>query len=90
MLLGEGGTTPINIALGALNGAFELGLRVAAPLLAIVCLETVVMGYLSKSVPQLNVMSIGFPVRIIIGLSVIIASLAAIDEALLVSTGAEV
>ena len=59
------------------------------------------MGYLSKSVPQLNVMSIGFPVRIIIGLSVIIASLAAIDEALvdgttgalealLVSTGAEV
>ncbi len=101
MLLGENGTAPINIALGALNGAFELGLRVAAPLLAIVCLETVVMGYLSKSVPQLNVMSIGFPVRIIIGLSVIIASLAAIDEALvdgttgalealLVSTGAEV
>ena len=100
MLIGEGGGTPLAVAVGVLNGAFELGLRVAAPLLAIVCLETVVMGYLSKSVPQLNVMSIGFPVRIIIGLSVIIASLAAIDEvmidgttgaleALLVSSGAE-
>jgi hypothetical protein len=51
-------------------------------------------------VPQLNVMSLGFPLRIIVGLGVIVASLAAIDEAivdgttgtleaLLASTGAE-
>jgi flagellar biosynthetic protein FliR len=44
------------------------------------------MGYLSKSVPQLNVLSIGFPVRIIVGLGVIVASLAAIDEALVDGT----
>ena len=57
------------------------------------------MGYLSKSVPQLNIMSVGFPLRIVAGLCVILASLAAIDEvmvdgtsgaieALLISTGA--
>ncbi len=78
--------SPLAIFTGALTAAFELGLRVAAPLLAIVCLETVVMGYLSKSVPQLNVMSVGFPIRIIIGLAIILASLAAIDEALLDGT----
>lgn len=86
LLAGTGETSPLAIALGALGAAFELGLRVAAPLLAIVCLETVVMGYLSRSVPQLNVMSIGFPLRIVAGTVVIIASLVAIDEALVDGT----
>ena len=86
MFTGTADVSPVAVFTGALGGAFELGLRVAAPLLAIVCLETVVMGYLSKSVPQLNVMSIGFPVRIIVGLGVIVASLAAIDEALVDGT----
>lgn len=86
MLTAASDVSPAAVFTGALGGAFELGLRVAAPLLAIVCLETVVMGYLSKSVPQLNVMSIGFPIRIIVGLGVIVASLAAIDEALVDGT----
>ncbi len=86
MIMGESDIAPIAVFTGAIKAAFELGLRVAAPLLAIVCLETVVMGYLSKSVPQLNVMSIGFPVRIIVGLAVISASLAAINEALVDGT----
>jgi flagellar biosynthetic protein FliR len=86
ILLGQTTTSPLGIFTGALSAAFELGLRVAMPLLAIVCLETVVMGYLSRSVPQLNIMSIGFPLRIIFGLAVIVASLAAIDEALVDGT----
>jgi len=86
LVTGAAETSPLAVFTGAMTAAFELGLRVAAPLLAIVCLETVVMGYLSKSVPQLNVMSIGFPVRILVGLGVIVASLAAIDEALVDGT----
>ncbi|MCE2885453.1 MAG: flagellar biosynthetic protein FliR [Planctomycetaceae bacterium] len=86
MLAGKAGVSPLAVFTGALTAAFELGLRVAAPLLAIVCLETVVMGYLSKSVPALNIMSIGFPLRIVVGLMVVIASLAAIDETLVDGT----
>jgi flagellar biosynthesis protein FliR len=86
MFTGASEISPLAVFTGAITGAFELGLRVAAPLLAIVCLETVVMGYLSRSVPQLNVLSIGFPVRIILGLGIIVASLAAIDEALVDGT----
>lgn len=86
MLAGDGGVSPLAVFTGAISAAFEIGLRVAAPLLAIVCLESVVMGYLSRSVPQLNVMSIGFPLRIVAGLAVIIASLAAIDEVLVDGT----
>jgi len=86
MFTGASETSPLAVFTGALGASFELGLRVAAPLLASVCRETVVMGYLSKSVPQLNVLSIGFPVRIILGLGIIVASLAAIDEALVDGT----
>lgn len=86
IMLGQSTASPLGIFTGALSAAFELGLRVAMPLLAIVCLETVVMGYLSRSVPQLNIMSIGFPLRIVFGLAVIIASLAAIDETLVDGT----
>lgn len=80
MFTGDSDISPAGVFTGALSASFEIGLRIAAPMLAIVCLETVVMGYLSRSVPQLNILSIGFPVRIIAGLIVIIASLAAINE----------
>jgi flagellar biosynthetic protein FliR len=86
LLTGGADTTALAVFVGAMSAAFELGLRVAMPLLGIICLETVVMGYLSKSVPQLNVLSIGFPLRIMVGLLVIIFSLAAIDEALIDGT----
>jgi len=86
LLTGGSETTALAVFTGAMSAACELGLRVALPLLAIICLETVVMGYLSKSVPQLNVLSVGFPLRIMVGLLVIILSLAAIDEALIDGT----
>lgn len=60
---------------GVLMAATEFGLRIAMPLLGVVFLETVAMGFVSKTVPQLNVLSLGFPIRILVGLVVIIASL---------------
>lgn len=53
-----------HLLLALLAGAFELALRVSAPVLCLVFLETVAMGFLSRTVPQLNIMSVGFPLRI--------------------------
>lgn len=66
-----------------LLAAFELALRVSAPLLALVFLETVILGFLAKTVPQLNVLSLGFPIRIIVGLGVIILALGPIGTVLI-------
>jgi len=52
---------------GLLTVAFELALRVAAPLLCIVMLETAAMGFVARTVPQMNILSIGFAVRIVLG-----------------------
>ena len=69
------GDGAIDLVTGVLLAATELGLRVAVPLLGVVFLETVAMGFVSKTVPQLNVLSFGFPVRIIIGLIMVLAGL---------------
>ena len=65
----------IDLVLGVLLAATEFGLRIAVPLLGVVFLETVAMGFVSKTVPQLNVLSLGFPLRIMLGLVVIIAAI---------------
>ncbi|MSR40934.1 MAG: type III secretion protein [Phycisphaerales bacterium] len=88
LITGTEGTSLAELAIGTLTIALELGLRVSAPLFAIVFLETVAMGFLSRSVPQLNVMTIGFPVRLFIGCTAILGGLASIHEALLSGTDA--
>lgn len=65
---------------GMLSASIELALRVAAPLLAFVFLETVVMGFLAKTVPQLNIMTLGFPIRILAGTAIVVAGLAVIHD----------
>jgi len=71
---------------GVLLAATELALRVSAPLVCLFFLETVAMGFLSKSMPALNLMALGFPMRIIMGLAVIVFGMAATGEALAVFT----
>lgn len=48
--------------------AFETGLRLAAPLMAIVFLVELLMGILAKTAPQMNVMVVGFQIKITAGL----------------------
>ena len=73
----------IDLLLGLLLASFELALRVAMPLLAIVFIESVAMGFISKSVPQLNILSLGFPLRIIVGFAIVATGLAIMHDILL-------
>ncbi len=70
----------IDLITGVLIASLELALRVAAPVLALVFLETVAMGYLAKTVPQLNILSLGFPVRILAGIGVTALGLVVIND----------
>lgn len=59
------------VLVGLLGGALELGLRVAAPLLAIVALESIALGFVGRTLPAINVLSVGFALRIGVGLAVL-------------------
>ena len=73
----------IDLVTGLLLAAFELALRVAAPVLTLVFLESLMMGYLAKTVPQLNILSLGFPIRIIAGLGMLLLSLYVMNEVII-------
>jgi flagellar biosynthetic protein FliR len=70
----------LGILVGLLTAMLELGIRVAAPLLGLVFLETVAMGFLARTVPQMNILSLGFPLRIIIGFGLLVAAMATIGD----------
>lgn len=71
----------MELFVGLLTSMFNIGLRVAAPLLCLVFLETVAMGFIARTVPQMNILSIGFPLRILIGVGTLIASIGVIAAA---------
>ncbi len=67
----------VDLLAGMLSAGFLLGLKVAAPVLAAMLLATVALGLLQRTLPQCNTLSIGLPIRSMLGLAVMAASLAA-------------
>lgn len=67
-------TQPQNIA--STGGImFMLALQISLPVLAAMLICNIVMGLLARAAPQLNIMSIGFAITIVMGLWVLWASL---------------
>jgi flagellar biosynthetic protein FliR len=54
---------------------FALGLRFAAPVVTVALIGTAALAVLARAVPQLNVLSIAFPLQIGLGLFVLAAAL---------------
>lgn len=75
------GALPIDMLVGVVASGFDLALRVAAPVALIVLAVLIVIGLIGKTVPQLNVMTLGFMVKIPVGLALAAASLAAVATA---------
>jgi len=48
---------------------FTLGLKIAIPIILIIIITDLSMGLVSRTVPQLNVMILGMPIKILVGLS---------------------
>lgn len=75
-----GGDVPLNAIVGVLTSGTELGLRVAAPVLCIIFLLIIALGLIGKTMPQINIMSVGFTFKMFFGLAVLAASMATIQH----------
>ncbi len=58
----------LTLLVDLVQSAFVLGMRLAAPALIALMLASLVMGFLSKTIPQLNILTVGFSIRIMIGM----------------------
>lgn len=48
---------------------FTIGLKIAIPIVLIILITDITMGLIARTVPQLNVMILGLPVKILVGLT---------------------
>lgn len=72
---------PLESIVGVVASGFELALRVAAPIMAMIFLLMIALGFLTKTMPQINVMSVGFTIKMLCGLAMLAVSLATMREA---------
>jgi flagellar biosynthetic protein FliR len=80
--LGQGvAQAPLDLVVGLIGSGFELALRVAAPVLCIIFLLMIAMGFVTKTMPQINIMSVGFTVKILAGIAMLAVSLTAMQQA---------
>lgn len=63
------------LALNAMTVGLHLSMRVAAPTVLTLFLVNIAMGFISKALPQLNVLSVGFSVKSMIAFALVAASL---------------
>jgi len=54
---------------------FVMALKLSAPVLVVIFVSNIVLGFLSKAAPQLNVFAVGFPVYLAVGFVVMIVGL---------------
>lgn len=65
----------MDILVNSLSKTFEIGFKLAAPIVAIIFLTDLVLGIMSKTIPQMNVFVVGMPLKVIIGLAIILVSM---------------
>ncbi|MDR0362382.1 MAG: flagellar biosynthetic protein FliR [Planctomycetota bacterium] len=61
---------------------FTVGLRLAIPIMLVMLMNSVVEGFVTKTMPQMNIMVLGMPLRVVLGLSALIFVYPAICVAL--------
>ena len=54
------GDTYVDVLTGLMTQSFALGIRAAAPLLIALLLSTIVLGLISRTLPQINIIAVGF------------------------------
>ena len=66
-----------NYILHATSNMFLVGVMIAFPIIALSWLADVIFGMLMKTMPQFNLLVIGFPIKIMVAFSVLIATFTA-------------
>jgi len=65
----------VNGLMDLFGTVFATGIKIAGPILASILIADIALGAISKTVPQINIFVIGMPLKIIVGLIVLLATI---------------
>ena len=76
--MGRGGDVQamLDVAVGCMESSVHLAARVGAPALVAFLLATLSTGFIARSMPQMNLMSIGLTLNLLVGFGMIMVGLA--------------
>lgn len=77
------GNTTIMLVVSDFTQYFSIGLKIAIPIVLIVLMTELTLGLIARTVPQLNVMILGLPVKILVGLACFSLALPMIGSAII-------
>jgi len=63
--------------------SFSVAIRVAGPAIMALMLALLTLGFISRSVPQLNILTVGFPIKVLIALLVLAATMMSLEPLLI-------
>jgi flagellar biosynthetic protein FliR len=72
---------PLDLFLAILSSGCDLAIRVALPVVASTLLLVIVLGVIGRTMPAINIMSVGFTLKLLAGIGVLAISIVAIREA---------
>ncbi|MBS0191412.1 MAG: flagellar biosynthetic protein FliR [Phycisphaerales bacterium] len=80
--VGPGGLSisqaPAQVLVGVATSGLELAMRLSLPVVATILLLVVVFAVISKTMPAINIMSVGFTVKVLAGIAVLTLALPSI------------
>ena len=59
----------LTMSLSQAHGIIMLGIRLAMPVMMIMLMNSIVEGFVAKTMPQMNIMVLGMPLRVVLGVS---------------------
>ena len=72
------GTTYVEVLTNLLTQGFMLGIRAAAPTMVALLLSTILLGLVGRTLPQINILAVGFSINSLLTLGCLFFSLGAI------------
>ncbi|MDP4087918.1 MAG: fused FliR family export protein/FlhB family type III secretion system protein [Bacillota bacterium] len=74
----------LSIIMNTVINYFAIGLKIAIPIVLIILITDITLGLISRTVPQLNVMIFGLPIKILVGLTIFSLALPGIIKEMIV------
>jgi flagellar biosynthesis protein FliR len=70
---------PIDLVVELINSGIDLAIRLSAPVLGVILLSLISMGFVMKTMPQINILSVGFAAKILTGLTILSIALVSVN-----------
>lgn len=75
----------LGTAMNTIIEYFTIGLKIAIPIVLIILITDIVLGLISRAVPQLNLMVMGLPVKILVGFTALTLALPLIFKGMILA-----